>query len=62
MEERFLAKEKGWKEEEISLLQTVPGISWVLAYSAPALIGEVSRFDSSADFIVYCGLVLCKKG
>ncbi|MEO0109435.1 MAG: IS110 family transposase [candidate division WOR-3 bacterium] len=61
IEERLKEKAKGWKEGEISLLRTIPGFDWVLACSVVVLIGDLSRFERKADFIAYCGLVLCSK-
>ena len=38
------------------LLLTVPGISWVLAYTIAAEIGDISRFPSPRKLAGYSGL------
>jgi transposase len=53
--------ELDWEAERIELVRTIPGFDWVLACSAVVLIGDLSRFERSSDFIAYCGLVLCAK-
>jgi transposase len=40
----------------VPLLLTVPGISWVLAYTIAAEIGDISRFDSPRKLAGYTGL------
>jgi transposase len=40
----------------VPLLCSVPGISWVLAYTIAAEIGEISRFPSPGKLIGYTGL------
>jgi transposase len=40
----------------VPLLCTVPGISWVLAYTIPAEIGEISRFPTPRKLAGYSGL------
>ena len=58
---RLIEQGKGWEAERIELVRTIPGFDWVLACSAVVLIGDLSRFERSSDFIAYCGLVLCAK-
>jgi transposase len=40
----------------VPLLCTVPGISWVLAYTIAAEIGDISRFPSPRKLAGYSGL------
>jgi transposase len=40
----------------VSLLVTVPGISWVLGYTIAAEIGDISRFPSPTKLAGYSGL------
>lgn len=40
----------------VSLLLTVPGIGWVLAYTIAAELGDIGRFRSPAKLIGYTGL------
>jgi transposase len=40
----------------VSLLQTVPGIAWVLGYTIAAEIGDITRFASPAKLAGYTGL------
>jgi transposase len=40
----------------IPLLQTVPGIAWVLGYTIAAEIGDISRFPSANKLCGYTGL------
>lgn len=61
IEQRMFKLAKGWKEEEIGLVRTIPGFDWVSACSVVALIGDLRRFEGVSDFIAYCGLVLCRK-
>ena len=61
LEARLIEMGKGWREEEIGLVRTVPGFNWVLACSVMVLIADLRRFASASGFIAYCGLVLCKK-
>ncbi len=61
IEERLLEAAKGWKEEEIKLVRTIPGFDWILTCSVVVLIGNLARFESVSRFIAYCGLVLCAK-
>ncbi len=61
LEARLIKMAKGWREEELELVRTIPGFNWVLACSVVVLIGDLRRFTSASEFIGYCGLVLCKK-
>jgi transposase len=40
----------------VPLLQSVPGIAWVLAYTIAAEIGDIGRFASAAKLVGYSGL------
>jgi transposase len=40
----------------VSLLQTVPGIAWVLGYTIAAEIGDIERFQSPTKLAGYTGL------
>jgi transposase len=40
----------------VSLLQTVPGVAWVLGYTIAAEIGDITRFASAAKLTGYTGL------
>jgi transposase len=40
----------------VSLLQTVPGIAWVLGYTIAAEIGDIERFASPGKLAGYTGL------
>ncbi len=40
----------------VSLLQTVPGVAWVLGYTIAAEIGEIERFSSPKKLCGYTGL------
>jgi transposase len=40
----------------VRLLQSVPGIAWVLAYTIAAEIGDIGRFASPAKLVGYSGL------
>ena len=40
----------------VSLLVTVPGISWILGYTIAAEIGDIARFGSPAKLCSYSGL------
>ena len=40
----------------VALLQTVPGIAWVLGYTIAAEIGDITRFRSPAKLTGYSGL------
>jgi len=53
--ERDLRRE-GATHPYVPLLMTVPGISWVLAYTIAAEIGDIARFDSPKKLCGYSGL------
>ena len=38
------------------LLLTIPGISWVLAYTIPAELGDINRFPTPRKLAGYSGL------
>jgi transposase len=40
----------------VSLLQSVPGIAWVLGYTIAAEIGDISRFETPTKLAGYTGL------
>ena len=40
----------------VRLLQTVPGVGWVLAYTIAAEVGDISRFSSPKKLAGYSGL------
>ena len=40
----------------VSLLQTVPGVAWLLGYTIAAEIGDITRFASPAKLTGYTGL------
>jgi transposase len=40
----------------VPLLLTVPGISWVLAYTIAAEIGDINRFPTPRQLAGYSGL------
>jgi hypothetical protein len=46
----------GADHQYVPLLCTVPGISWVLAYTIAAEIGDISRFPSPGKLAGYTGL------
>jgi transposase len=49
-------KQLGAEHRYVSLLQSVPGIAWVLGYTIAAEIGEIERFASPAKLAGYTGL------
>jgi transposase len=49
-------KQLGADHRYVSLLQTVPGIAWVLGYTIVAEIGDIGRFASPTKLIGYSGL------
>jgi transposase len=49
-------KALGAEHPYVSLLQTVPGVAWVLGYTIAAEIGDISRFSSPAKLVGYTGL------
>ena len=53
--ERDLRRE-GANHPYVPLLLTVPGISWILAYTIAAEIGDITRFDSPKKLCGYSGL------
>ncbi len=40
----------------VSLLQSVPGIGWVLGYTIASEIGDIARFASAKKLVGYSGL------
>jgi transposase len=40
----------------VSLLQSVPGVAWVLGYTIASEIGDISRFSSPKQLVGYTGL------
>jgi transposase len=46
----------GAEHRYVALLQSVPGIAWVLAYTIAAEIGDIGRFASAAKLVGYSGL------
>jgi transposase len=46
----------GTAHRYVSLLQTVPGVAWVLGYTIAAEIGDIERFASPAKLVGYTGL------
>jgi transposase len=49
-------KALGAEHPYVSLLQTVPGVAWVLGYTIAAEIGDISRFASPTKLVGYTGL------
>jgi transposase len=49
-------KQLGAEHRYVSLLQTVPGVAWVLGYTIAAEIGDITRFASPAKLAGYTGL------
>jgi transposase len=49
-------KTEGASHPYVPLLMTVPGVSWVLAYTIAAEIGDISRFASPTKLCGYTGL------
>jgi transposase len=49
-------KTLGAEHRYVSLLQTVPGVAWVLGYTIAAEIGDITRFASPAKLAGYTGL------
>jgi transposase len=49
-------KQLGADHRYVSLLQTVPGIAWVLGYTIAAEIGDITRFPSPTKLAGYTGL------
>jgi transposase len=46
----------GAEHRYVSLLQTVPGIAWVLGYTIAAEIGDIERFPTPTKLAGYTGL------
>jgi transposase len=46
----------GAEHRYVSLLQTVPGVAWVLGYTIAAEIGDIERFASPTKLAGYTGL------
>ena len=46
----------GAEHRYVSLLQTVPGIAWVLGYTIAAEIGDITRFSTPTKLAGYTGL------
>jgi transposase len=46
----------GSEHRYVSLLQTVPGIAWVLGYTIAAEIGDIARFATPTKLAGYTGL------
>jgi transposase len=49
-------KQLGAEHRYVSLLQTVPGIAWVLGYTIAAEIGDITRFATPRKLAGYSGL------
>jgi transposase len=49
-------KQLGAEHRYVRLLQTVPGIAWVLGYTIAAEIGDIERFASPTKLAGYTGL------
>lgn len=47
----------GVDQEVVKILQSVPGIDYVLALTILAEVGDVHRFSNRKKFAAYCGLV-----
>ncbi|EQD74030.1 Transposase, IS116/IS110/IS902, partial [mine drainage metagenome] len=47
----------GADEETVRILQSGPGIDYVLALTILAEVGDVQRFSNRKKFAAYCGLV-----
>lgn len=45
------------RREEVHLLQSVPGIDYVLALTIISEVGDIQRFRNRKKFAAYCGLV-----
>ena len=46
----------GADHPDVELLQTVPGIGWVLGYTIASEIGDITRFSSPKKLAGYTGL------
>ena len=40
----------------VPLLQSIPGVGWILAYMIAAEIGDITRFSSPTKLVGYTGL------
>jgi transposase len=49
-------RDLGADHRYVSLLQTVPGIAWILGYTIASEIGDINRFASPAKLCGYTGL------
>jgi transposase len=49
-------RQLGADHRYVSLLQSVPGIAWVLGYTIAAEIGDIERFATPAKLVGYTGL------
>jgi transposase len=49
-------KRLGANHRYVSLLQTVPGVAWVLGYTIAAEIGDITRFATPTKLAGYTGL------
>jgi len=49
-------RREGADHPYVSLLMTVPGVSWILAYTIAAEIGDIGRFESPKKLTGYSGL------
>lgn len=49
-------REDGADHRYVPLLMTLPGISWVLAYTIAAEIGDTARFATPTKLVGYSGL------
>jgi transposase len=49
-------RREGADHPYVALLMTVPGISWILAYTIAAEIGDIDRFESPKKLTGYSGL------
>ncbi len=58
---RQLAK-VGASNGTVALLQSIPGIDYVLALTILAEVGDVQRFPNRRKFAAYCGLVPKNRG
>lgn len=45
------------EDEEVKLLQTIPGVGKIMSATITAWIGDIENFDSYKRFAAYCGLV-----
>lgn len=45
------------EDEEVQLLQTIPGVGKIMSATISAWIGDINNFESYKQFASYCGLV-----